>query len=488
MPNWELSFYQWCIDNNKQHLLEEFDSSKNKVKPHEISYGSNKKMWWIDSYGMSWQTSVNRRTVFNGRSPYEDGKLPVPGLNDLTTTHPDVSKQFDKVKNHPLTVDQLKAGSNKYIWWVCELNHSYKAPVYSRTAAKPTGCPYCTSKKLLSGFNDLVTTNPELSSEWHPTKNDSLKPNQVFPFSNQVVWWKCKQNHEWQATINSRKTNRCPHCYQDHRVSVREKFVFFNLKKHFKDAIENHVINDNYRINVDIYIPSIKLAVEYDGVQYHKEVEKDNRRSKIINESGNDVIRIREPGLPDLAESETIILESVKFEDVAKATEMLLERISNKYGITLIFTPIDADIDLPEVYKLIEFSLADNSLQSVYPEIAVEWNHSLNGNLSPDRITAHSGLKVSWTCPLGHSYQATVNNRSNGKACPYCSGKKVLAGFNDLLSQRPEIARQWNYDKNDLRPEEVAAYSHKKVWWICRHGKTWESAINARKTDGCKCK
>lgn len=200
------------------------------------------------------------------------------------------------------------------------------------------------------------------------------------------------------------------------------------------------------------------------------------------------MIRIREPGLPDLAESETIILESVKFEDVAKATEMLLERISNKYGITLIFTPIDADIDLPEVYKLIEFSLADNSLQSVYPEIAAEWNHSLNGNLSPDRITAHSGLKVSWKCHLGHSYQATVNNRSNGKACPYCSGKKVLAGFNDLLSQRPEIARQWNYDKNDLRPEEVAAYSHKKVWWICRHGKTWEAAINARKTDGCKCK
>ena len=79
MPKEKLSFYQWCIENNKQHLLDEFDSSKNKVKPHEISYGSNKKMWWIDSYGMSWQTSVNRRTVFNGRSPYEDGKLPEIG-------------------------------------------------------------------------------------------------------------------------------------------------------------------------------------------------------------------------------------------------------------------------------------------------------------------------------------------------------------------------------------------------------------------------
>ena len=153
----------------------------------------------------------------------------------------------------------------------------------------------------------------------------------------------------------------------------------------------------------------------------------------------------------------------------------------------MLFRSIDADIDLPEVYKLIEFSLADNSLQSIYPEIAKEWNYRENGNLTPDRITAHSGLKVSWTCPLGHPYQATVNNRSNGKGCSYCSGKRVLAGFNDLLSQRPEIARQWDYKRNNLRPEEVAAFSHKKVWWKCAHGKSWEAAINARKTDGCNC-
>ena len=136
---------------------------------------------------------------------------------------------------------------------------------------------------------------------------------------------------------------------------------------------------------------------------------------------------------------------------------------------------------------MIEFSLADNSLQSQYPEIAKEWDYMENGNLTPDRVTAHSGLKVSWKCPLGHPYQATVNNRSNEKGCSFCSGKKVLAGFNDLLSQRPEIARQWDYEQNDLKPDEVAAYSHKKVWWKCCHGKTWLAAINGRKTDGCKC-
>jgi len=112
----------------------------------------------------------------------------------------------------------------------------------------------------------------------------------------------------------------------------------------------------------------------------------------------------------------------------------------------------------------------------------------MNGNLNPERITGHSGLKVYWTCPLDHDYQSTVNNRANGKGSSYCSGKKVLAGFNDLLSQRPEIAQQWDYDENDLRPDEVAAFSHKKVGWICRHGKRWKAAINSRKSDACKCK
>ena len=268
---------------------------------------------------------------------------------------------------------------------------------------------------------------------------------------------------------------------------MREKLVFYNIKKHFPDALANHVISSNHRIKVDIFIPSLSLVIEYDGSQYHKDSEKDNRRFDIINKTGNDLIRIREPGLPLLKLGKSIILYSVKLQHVTKAIEHLLKYINEKYNLQLKITKINVDNDLPEVYKLIEFSLAENSLKSVNPELAKEWNNELNGNLNPERIPPHSGLKVYWTCALGHDYQATVNNRSNGRGCPYCVGKKILVGFNDLLSQRPEIARQWDYKKNTLRPDEVTAYSHHKVWWTCRHGRSWKAAICSRKTDGCKC-
>ena len=53
----------------------------------------------------------------------------------------------------------------------------------------------CESRKLLEGFNDLATITPKLASEWHPTKNGDLKPNQVFPYSNRKVWWTCEHGH-----------------------------------------------------------------------------------------------------------------------------------------------------------------------------------------------------------------------------------------------------------------------------------------------------
>jgi predicted Zn-ribbon and HTH transcriptional regulator len=68
---------------------------------------------------------------------------------------------------------------------------------------------------LLPSFNDLATKNPELASEWHPTKNKNLTPSDVMPSSNKKVWWLCKKcGYEWQATINNRsnKKSACPKC------------------------------------------------------------------------------------------------------------------------------------------------------------------------------------------------------------------------------------------------------------------------------------
>lgn len=396
-----------------------------------------------------------------------------------------ILEEWDNARNGGVTPNDISYGSNKQVHWTCSEGHFYTASPWART--QDMGCPICTGKKIMKGYNDLESQFPLLAKEWHPTKNGHLTPDQVFPFSNKMAWWICEFGHEWKATINSRHKNRCPHCYQDHRISVREKLVYFNLKKYFPETLENFKLSSSSKITVDMCIPSLKLVVEYDGTLFHQDAQRDTNRFKIIEDEGYDLIRIREPNLPLLDHGHSIILESTSLADVASGIQKLFEKLNLEYNISIPFTKVDVDADLPEVYKLIDFSVVDNSLESIYPELAKEFHPTLNGSLNPNRITCRSGLKVFWICPDDHSYQATVLNRTNGKGCPYCAGKKVLAGYNDLATLRPEIAQQWDYEKNILSPEEVTAYSHKKVWWKCRHGKSWEAPVFTRKTDGCSC-
>ena len=66
---------------------------------------------------------------------------------------------------------------------------------------------------MKAGFNDLATVDPQLASEWHPTKNGDLLPTQVTAGSTRKVYWKCANGHEWSAGISSRhKGSGCPYC------------------------------------------------------------------------------------------------------------------------------------------------------------------------------------------------------------------------------------------------------------------------------------
>ena len=58
---------------------------------------------------------------------------------------------------------------------------------------------------------------------------------------------------------------------------------------------------------------------------------------------------------------------------------------------------------------------------------------------------------------------------------------------NSVLICNPQLAQEWNYEKNgSLTPENVTAYSSKKVWWRCAKGHEWETTVAHRnKGRGC---
>ena len=125
-----------------------------------------------------------------------------------------------------------------------------------------------------------------------------------------------------------------------------------------------------------------------------------------------------------------------------------------------------------------------STLKSVHetPNLLQEWNWEENdkSGYSPMLITLGSNKRVWWKCSQGHSYQSTPNNRAAGKGCPYCSGRKALPGVNDLATVNPELAAEWDYERNsDFRIEEVLPFSNKKVSWKCKTcGFMWQATVN----------
>ena len=128
-----------------------------------------------------------------------------------------------------------------------------------------------------------------------------------------------------------------------------------------------------------------------------------------------------------------------------------------------------------------------NDLLTLNPDLASEWDHEKNGDLLPNQLSLLSGKKVWWKCKNGHSWMQSPSVRSRGIGCPYCSGRFAIKGVNDLLTIDPDLASEWNYEKNgDKRPEDYKPQSNAIVWWKCERGHEWQSSI-CNRYKGRKC-
>ncbi|MDZ5473275.1 zinc-ribbon domain-containing protein [Bacillus sp. 31A1R] len=125
----------------------------------------------------------------------------------------------------------------------------------------------------------------------------------------------------------------------------------------------------------------------------------------------------------------------------------------------------------------------ENSLAILKPEIAKQWCYEKNGDLTSFDVSPGQKVKVWWICANNekHIYESSVSNRrSPEKGCPICSGK-IITEENCLATDNPELAKQWNTERNgSLTPETIHAKSNKKVWWKCIEGHEWEASVNNR--------
>ena len=352
--------------------------------------------------------------------------------------------------------------------WVCPVcKEEYPTTINSRYY-QHTGCPYCSHMLAIPGKTDFATVFPDLLKDWDSEKNVGLDPTSLLPQSEKIVNWKCHHcGYEWQTPLYYRtgkdKTG-CPKCKAYYKWSMREIAAYYYLDQAFPESIHSYKpewMENNSEI--DIYIPSKQYGIEYDGRMWHKE-EKDKKKNEICLKHGITILRLREPGLNKISEKD-IQLDTLSWPSLTKGIKELLGQLCN--------TSVDVDVqrDFPHILSFFGKDKVENSLMETHKEIAMEWDYSMNGEVTPAMVRSGSGKTVYWVCTetYMHSYPARIDHRTGmGSRCPYCFKHKVLKGFNDFESQHQELLKEWDYKKNVIRPDELYERSTTPVWWKCQ--------------------
>lgn len=311
--------------------------------------------------------------------------------------------------------------------------------------------------------------------------------------SDRKVWWMCDKGHEWEATISSRTSGRgCPICSKELQSSLPEKACFFYLKRYFDDACENYRSKSIGNRELDIYIPSLKVGIEYDGYEWHKDSERDLEKDKICYSNGITLFRLREKKCP-IYESNCNFIYCERIHSNIELLKGpifdLFEKINDIFG-TAIEPDINIERDLSAIYEMFVSFQKENSLSTMSPNLLSEWNYKKNGKITPEMVSNGSNKKVWWKCSKGHEWQASIASRSrdNSCGCPICANHKVMYGYNDLESLYPEVAKEWDYKKNgNLSPKNISATTNRKVWWKCSKGHSWQANVYTRTKMGTNC-
>jgi hypothetical protein len=314
----------------------------------------------------------------------------------------------------------------------------------------------------------LGKTHPKLAKE-----ADGWDPKTVTAGSQKKLFWKCKKGHRWGAIVKNRTSQKqgCPYCSG-------------------KRVLRG--VNDLATLDPKL----AKQADGWDPKDVHKSSNKKlswkcseghSWRASVSNRSlrgdscpicsGKKVL----VGFNDLATLEPSLASEADGWDPTTLTKFSNKKLSWKCKKGHIWK---VKVNSRSTFRTgcptcsgQQILPGFNDLETINPMLASEafgW--------SPKELAQWSHQLVRWKCARDHIYTARIADRSSGDGCPICIGKKVLVGFNDLFTKRPEIASQafgWN-------PKSVTEFSNKRKKWRCEEGHKWETTVSHRSSGrGC---
>lgn len=278
------SFEQWCIENNRQDILERWDYDLNDCIPSEVTYKSKKKFWFkcplqihkSEMKGIQDFTSGNIKSIdCKACNSFAQWGIDNFGEDFL-------SKYWDYEKNINVNPWNILKCSHTNVLIRCQekiYHGSYE--ITCNAFVNGVRCSFCGNFKV-HFLDSLGTLYPEVLEVWS-TKNKKT-PYEYSPFSMELVYWKCPNNkhedYKREIATSNQCEFRCPECVRERDESFLQEKVRLYLntlnytilhEDQCSIFVQNPKIKNKWgKMLFDNEIKELKLIIEVHGIQHYK--------------------------------------------------------------------------------------------------------------------------------------------------------------------------------------------------------------------------
>lgn len=473
-------------------LFMEWNWDKNgDKKPENFTPRSKSKVWWKCVKGHSWQAAINNRTrdtrnlcpCCSNRMLCED--------NSLAQVRPDIAKDWHPSKNAPLTPNDVVAGGDRRVWWVCKHGHEWQASIGSRVI-NGTGCSKCslqTSRIEIAVYSelkalfDVVAWREKISGY----ECDIYLDDRIGVEIDGVYWHRRRPEQELAKSAAFKAAGiQLFRLREDGLSPLSERDVTFKASED-EFVVISRLVGSLLRFAENPEHQSARLREYIKGPGL---INEPLYRNLVAN------LPAPPPGYSLADQHPEIARQWVSDLNAPLSPEHFRPQANKKIwwrcenGHTWKTTPnirVFQGTGCPHCPRKVVLAPTDCNLVVVNPRLANEWHPERNGELEPQDVWPNSNKKIWWRCSKGHEWRATVASRAAGSGCPYCYGRYATRE-NNLASKYPELLAEWDREKNiGLNPSELTPHVGRKVWWRCVKGHSYQATISNRTSNKSGC-
>lgn len=291
------SFYNWCIANNRQDILDRWDYDLNNKEPNEICYSSHKKYYFKCPKGLHSGELQDIHSFIRRKN----GSIKCKQCNSFAQWGIDnlgkdfLEKYWDYDKNNKLGINpwEISYGNNRKVYIKCQ-EKDYHDSYYIKCHDfnQNHRCPYCRGLKVhpQDSLGQYIINNygKEFLDKIWSNKNKK-SPFKYSPNSHSKVWWKCfDEKHKDYYRSANRSINldyRCPECSRERKESILQEKVrlyleslnngeYTILHEYNCTIVPNNPKTQhstNHFLPFDNEVKELKLIIEVNGMQHYKE-------------------------------------------------------------------------------------------------------------------------------------------------------------------------------------------------------------------------